>query len=169
LIDTIAMIGSPASRGAVASVGGAGRSCLAAASAVSAASAAIAASVTMAGRPQRRIATVDRAVANRFAMPCPRSKCLSARASIKCQIAIIFDLTNRRHQPRRQFAPGAARSVGNSLIYDDPCRRKAGSRLEIGAFQAWSCSETTSALEGGIDRNWSSYQDQRVRWIEPKA
>ena len=48
-IDTIAMIGSPAARGAVASVVGAGRACLAAASAVSAASAAIAASVTMAG------------------------------------------------------------------------------------------------------------------------
>ena len=51
LIDTIAMIGSPASRGAVASVSGAGRAWLAAASAVSAASAAIAASVTMAGTP----------------------------------------------------------------------------------------------------------------------
>jgi hypothetical protein len=36
LIDTIAMIGSPASRGAVASMVGAGRACLAAASAVSA-------------------------------------------------------------------------------------------------------------------------------------
>src|SRR5258706_15125346 len=53
------MIGSPASRGAVASVGGAGRACLAAASAVSAVSAAIAASVTMGGGPQRRIAPVD--------------------------------------------------------------------------------------------------------------
>src|SRR6478736_4285451 len=71
LIDTIAMIGSPASRGAVASVGGAGRASLAAASTVSAASAAIAASVTMAGPPQRRISTVDCAVINRFTMPCP--------------------------------------------------------------------------------------------------
>jgi hypothetical protein len=43
----------------------------AAASAVSAAVAAIAASVTMAGPPQRRISTVDRAVINRFTMPCP--------------------------------------------------------------------------------------------------
>jgi hypothetical protein len=79
MIDTIAMIGSPASRGAVASVVGAGRAsvvgagraCLAAASAVSAA-AAIAASVTMAGPPQRCVATVDCAVMNRFiTMPCP--------------------------------------------------------------------------------------------------
>jgi hypothetical protein len=70
LIDTIAMIGSPASRGAIASVGGAGR-WLAAASAVSAVSAAIAASVTMAEGPQRRIAPVDCAVVNRFTMPCP--------------------------------------------------------------------------------------------------
>src|SRR5258707_12851935 len=65
------MIGSPAPRGAVALGGGAGRSCLAAASAVSAASAAIAASVTVAGPPQRRIATVDRAVMNRFTMHAP--------------------------------------------------------------------------------------------------
>src|ERR1019366_8756116 len=70
LFDTIAMIGSPASRGAVASLGGAGRGCLAAASAVSAVSAAIAASVTMAAGPQRRIATVDCAVANRLTIPC---------------------------------------------------------------------------------------------------
>jgi hypothetical protein len=62
MIDTIAMIGSPASRGAVASVVGAGRDCLAAASAVGAASAAIAASVTMTGSRQRRVATVDCAV-----------------------------------------------------------------------------------------------------------
>ena len=51
MIDTIAMIGSPASRGAVASVVGAGRDCLAAASAVGAASAAIPASVTMTVNP----------------------------------------------------------------------------------------------------------------------
>jgi len=47
LIDTIAMIGSPVLRGAVASV--VRRACLAAASAVSAVSAAIATSITMAG------------------------------------------------------------------------------------------------------------------------
>ncbi|HWX34384.1 MAG TPA: hypothetical protein VNZ53_44035 [Steroidobacteraceae bacterium] len=37
----------------------------------SGASAAIAASVTMPGTPQRRVATVDYAVMNRFTMPCP--------------------------------------------------------------------------------------------------
>jgi hypothetical protein len=41
------------------------------ASAVSAVIAAIIANVTMAGEPQRRIATLDRAVVNRFAMPFP--------------------------------------------------------------------------------------------------
>src|SRR6516162_3258468 len=61
------MIGSPASRGAVASVVGAGRACFAAASAVSAASVAIAASVTIAEGPQRRVATLDCFVMNRFA------------------------------------------------------------------------------------------------------
>jgi hypothetical protein len=70
------MISSPASR--VASVVGAGRPCLAAASAVSAASAAIVASVTMAGPPERHVATVDCAVMNRFANAMSRLKCLSA-------------------------------------------------------------------------------------------
>jgi hypothetical protein len=71
LIDTIAMIGSPASRGAVASAGDAGRARCAAAATVNAASSAIAASVIMVGGPQRSFATVDCAVANRLAMPCP--------------------------------------------------------------------------------------------------
>jgi hypothetical protein len=70
LIDTIAMMGSPASRGAVAWVG-AGRASLAVAPAVSAVSAAVAASVTTAEGPQRRIAAVDCAVVDRFTMPCP--------------------------------------------------------------------------------------------------
>jgi hypothetical protein len=81
------MIGSPASRGAVASLGDAGRGSLAAASAASAVSTAIAASVTMAAGPQRRIATVDCAVVNRFTMPChARLECVFA--SIECQIAM---------------------------------------------------------------------------------
>jgi hypothetical protein len=65
------MIGSPASRGAVASTGDAGRACRAPAAVVKAESSAIAASVAMAGVPQRRIARVDRAIANRLAMPYP--------------------------------------------------------------------------------------------------
>jgi len=72
LIDTIAMIGSPALRGAATSLGGgAGRACLATASAVSAVSAANAASVNTAGGPRRRIAAVDCAVENRLDMLCP--------------------------------------------------------------------------------------------------
>jgi hypothetical protein len=68
LIDTIAMIGSPASRGAVTSMGGAGRACLAAAGAISAVNAAIAVSVTIAKGPQSRIVAVDWAALNRFTM-----------------------------------------------------------------------------------------------------
>ena len=49
----------------------AGPGCLGAAWAVSAISAAITASVAMAAGPQRRIATVDCAVVNRFTMPYP--------------------------------------------------------------------------------------------------
>src|SRR5215470_5272969 len=88
------MMGSPASRGAVATVG-AGRASLAAASAISAISAAIAASVTIAEGPQRRIA----AVVNRFTMPCPRLRCLSA---LHIDQVSDRDFWNRRHP--RQFA-----------------------------------------------------------------
>src|SRR5262245_24992163 len=75
LIDTIAMIGSPASRGATASVICSGRAWRGAASAggaaVSAVRAAVAASVTIAGSAHRRTTSVDWAVVHRFAMPCP--------------------------------------------------------------------------------------------------
>jgi hypothetical protein len=70
-MDTIAMIGSPASRGAVVSAGCVRRACLAAASAFGAVSAAIAASITMTVFPQRRIATADCAKVNRSAIPFP--------------------------------------------------------------------------------------------------
>src|SRR4051812_44198095 len=65
------MIGSPASRGATASVAWGGRAGFAAAGADSAVNAAIAASVTKRGVPQRRVSTVDCAVVNRLFMPAP--------------------------------------------------------------------------------------------------
>src|SRR5712691_2846989 len=74
LIDTIAMIGSPASRGAGPSVVCSGRAWRGAASAggatVSAVRAAVAASVTIAEGAHRRITSVDWAVVHRFVMPC---------------------------------------------------------------------------------------------------
>src|SRR3984893_8861656 len=97
------MIGSPASRGAIASVGGAGRACLAPASTVSAVSAATAASVTMAGGPQRRMATVDCAVLNRVTMLSPVE--MPLRACVDQVSDRDFGITNGRHHPR-QFAPG---------------------------------------------------------------
>src|SRR6202030_3361722 len=103
LIDTIAMIGSPASRGAVASVDGAGRACLATAAALSAVRAAIAASGTMAGGPQRRIATVDCAAVNLFTMLSPIE--MPLRACVDQVSDRDFGITNGRHHPR-QFAPG---------------------------------------------------------------
>ncbi|MBP1299152.1 hypothetical protein M2192_003642 [Bradyrhizobium elkanii USDA 61] len=78
MIDTIAMIGSPAVRGAVASTAAEGRCSFAATPPVSDATVTIAAKVTKAGRPQRRIAPVICAVVVRFTMPflgrnaCPR-------------------------------------------------------------------------------------------------
>ena len=62
---------------------GAGRAGFAAASAVGATSAAIAAAVAMAGNPQRRIATVDCAVINRFTNAMSWLKCPFALASTK--------------------------------------------------------------------------------------
>src|SRR5262245_16578341 len=75
LIDTIAMIGSPASRGAAPSVvcsGGARRGAASAGgAAVSVVRAAVAASVIIAGGAHRRTTFVDWAVVHRFVMPCP--------------------------------------------------------------------------------------------------
>src|SRR5271166_2952896 len=75
LIDTIAMIGSPASRGAAASVVCSGEAWRGAASAgaaaVSAVRAAVAARVTIAEGAHRRTTSVDWAVVHRFVMPCP--------------------------------------------------------------------------------------------------
>ena len=75
LIDTIAMIGSPATRGAAPSVVCSGRTWRGAASAggaaVSAVRAAVAASVAIAGGAHRRTTSVDWAVVHRFVMPCP--------------------------------------------------------------------------------------------------
>ena len=59
----------------------------------------------------------------------PRLKCLSALASIKCQIA-IFGLTNRRHHPRRQFAPGDYRHVPVAILSYTTAR--AGGRVARG-------------------------------------
>src|SRR5665647_3434972 len=110
------MIGSPASRGAVASLGGAGRGCLAAASAVSAVSAAIAASVTRAGGPQRRIARVNCAVVNRITMLERLSGLAPNRVSDR-----DFCITNSRHHLRRQFAPGDYRHVSVAILSYTTC------------------------------------------------
>ena len=71
LIDTTAMIGSPALRAATSSLGGAGRVCLGAASAFSAVNTTTAASVTIAGDFQHPIAAADRTIAIRFSMSFP--------------------------------------------------------------------------------------------------
>src|SRR5262245_62005635 len=82
LIDTIAMIGSPASRGAAPSVvcsGGARRGAASAGgAAVSAVRAAVVASVTIAGDTHRRTTSVDWAVVHRFVMLCPGCQAAAA-------------------------------------------------------------------------------------------
>ncbi|MGL4557374.1 MAG: hypothetical protein ACRCV5_07710, partial [Afipia sp.] len=67
----MAMIGSPASRGAIASAACARRVCFAA-SAVVLVSAAMAANITMAEGTRRRIAMVDVDRVNRFTIPFPK-------------------------------------------------------------------------------------------------
>ncbi|WP_354047716.1 hypothetical protein [Bradyrhizobium sp. LB12.1] len=90
MIDTIAMIGSPAARGATASAGW--RACLAAMAGDADANATIAAKVAIPGGPQRRIVMVDCVVVSRFFMP--SSVEMPVRCAVTCQIA-IFTLRNR--------------------------------------------------------------------------
>src|SRR5215813_6830473 len=118
------MIGSPALRGAAASLGGgAGRACPATASAVSAVSAAIAASVNTAGGARRRIAAVDCAVENRLNMLCPVLRVPVRACADQCQITTFF--RPDRHQHATNSLLGTiGRFDGSSLIYDSACRRK---------------------------------------------
>src|SRR5476651_2707320 len=127
------MIGSPASRGADASLGGAGRGCLASASAVSAVSAAIAASVTMAAGPQRRIATVDCAVVNRFTMPCPVG--MRVRVCVDRVSNRDVWITNGQHHtpPIRSWGLSQVRWAILSYMTAS-IRRKGGSRLKLADF-----------------------------------
>src|SRR5205085_252129 len=74
------MIGSPAARGAVASLTGAGRACRATASAESAVSTAIAASASVAERLQRRVVLPGFVLARRLAMCFPAGPAYSATA-----------------------------------------------------------------------------------------
>src|SRR6266851_4938206 len=87
LIDTIAMIGSPARRGAAPSVvcsGGAWRGAApAGGAAVSAVRAAVAASVTIAGGAHRRTTSVDWAVVHRFVMPCPGQGGIASKQTLR--------------------------------------------------------------------------------------
>src|ERR1700740_102799 len=98
------MIGSPASRGAIASMGW--RASLATAPAVSTVSAAIATSVTIAGAPQRRIGTVDRTILYRFNMP--RCGCNALPAHVDHVADPDLRIVNRRHNsmPRIRFRGG---------------------------------------------------------------
>src|SRR5215510_15492715 len=96
------MIGSPALRGAAASLGGgAGRACPATASAVSAVSAAIAASVNTTGGPQRRVAAVDCAVENRLNMLCPLKRPCSRLRTSSVRSRLFLDLTADNTPPIR--------------------------------------------------------------------
>src|SRR5262245_42431892 len=99
LIDTIAMIGSPASRGAAPSVvcsGGARRGAASAGGAAgSAVRAAAAASVTIAGGALRRITSLGCAVVHRFVMLCPGCQAAAVeqrtRARGRCRAALLHD------------------------------------------------------------------------------
>src|SRR3954469_2696648 len=98
LIDTIAMIGSPAARGAAPSVVCSGRAWRGAASAgggavsgrqagggaaVSAVRAAVAASVTIAGGAHRRTTSVDWVLVHRLVMPCPVSGRIASKQTLR--------------------------------------------------------------------------------------
>src|SRR5215471_3102828 len=131
LIDTIAMIGSPASRGAAASVVCSGRAWRGAASAggaaVSAVRAAVAASVTIAGGAHRRTTSVDWAVVHRFAMPCPGCQGgirVETNTEVLWQNRVGSLLGRSRRDQRVAFA-----RLRGSLHSSAPCRRKTLSAL----------------------------------------
>src|ERR1017187_1951330 len=89
----------------------------------------------MARGPQRRIATVDCAVVNRFIMLSPIE--MPLRACVDQASDRDFGITNCLHHPR-QFAHGLSeRSGGESLIYDSLHRKKGGSRLKLGTKRTW--------------------------------
>src|SRR5690348_12090224 len=110
LIDTIAMIGSPATRGAVASVGRAGWGCLTAASADgtrgSASSAALVASVTIAAAHHCGLAAVECALLIRSVMPWMFS--INQPAVNKD----LRDLIWQKHASRRGAPRASAHSTG---------------------------------------------------------
>ncbi len=172
------MIGSPASRGAVASVVGAGRDCLAAALAVSAASAAIAASVTMARPPQRRVARVDCAVMNRFTDA--MSRCHGVEVAKKTIADVVRSSSVEQAKEFAAKVGGKASmqtfidrqalwKIGGDMemevsalcpqpLADDVWARNAsatciGSRLQSGGYWlvlSWPTSGFGSSSEGGL-------------------
>jgi hypothetical protein len=64
------------------------------------------------------------------------SECLSALASIKCQIAILEALTAATDHANSLLRL-SERSGGESLIYDSLHRKKDGSRLKLGTKRTW--------------------------------
>src|SRR5258706_10900453 len=97
------MIGSPASRGAIASTGAAGRGGFAEAPAVSIA---VDASITIARGTQRRIARLECAVVNRIAIPCPGLK-MPVRACVDRASAVFFELNHRQVKRFSHIRPPA--------------------------------------------------------------
>src|SRR5262245_20603973 len=127
------MISSPASRGATASVTGAGRACLAAASPVSAENSAMAASATIAGTRLLRLVTMICAVMNRLTMPCP------GRPPVRTRLDQID------HQPSRLIPTPLQRFpviLDQEVIQYD---REAPSILVSGAYP---CRRTGSHFAG---------------------
>src|SRR5436190_18716487 len=132
LIDTIAMIGSPALRGAAPSVvcsGGAWRGAASArGAAVSTVRAAVAASVTMGGA-HRRATSVDWAFVHRFFMPCP--SCWGGIASKRSNRRKRDDADAPQASKRLRFGP----SPKSLKRFSRFCRSACGSVLLFREFR----------------------------------
>ena len=76
-----------------------------------------------------------------------RLKCLSALASIKCQIAISGKLTAATIDAANSLWDYRRVPMAKSFIYDNPSRRKDGSRLKIGTNAKFCDARCTSAIE----------------------
>src|SRR3974390_437590 len=111
-MDTIAMIGSPAARGAVASAACAWRACVARASAVNAVSAATVASVTMPAGRRYRVATVDCAVANRLTIHC------SVEISVRAYVDQVPDRDSWK------LTAATVTSKGGGASRSETCQRR---------------------------------------------
>jgi hypothetical protein len=115
LIDTIAMIGSPATRCAVASWGGPGCGCLAVAPAEKSIKPTAAARATATGDVERRCITADCALGNLFVMPFSREMPVSDCADQIGSLGYSLTLLSAQGTTKFRMGHNSGKKVGSRL------------------------------------------------------